>query len=73
MIFNLDARKQAQKMLDASKQVIFNRKVKKKHSSSSGFHQCYCVSNCFTKTLRRSYLRLKLTSEEHLLNVFKKS
>ena len=29
MIFNLDARKQAQKMLDASKQVIFNRKVKK--------------------------------------------
>ena len=38
MIFNPDARKQAQ-------EVIFSRKIKKQHSSSSVFQQCYCVSN----------------------------
>ena len=38
MIFNPDASKQAQ-------EVIFSRKIKKKHSSYSGFQQCYCVSN----------------------------
>ena len=38
MIFNSDARKQAE-------EVIFSRKIKKKHSSSSGFPQCYCISN----------------------------
>ena len=38
MIVNPDASKQAQ-------EVIFSWKIKKKHSSSSGFQQCYCVSN----------------------------
>ena len=37
MIFNTDASKQAQ-------EVIFSLKIKK-HSSSSGFQQCYCISN----------------------------
>ena len=38
MIFNPDATKQAQ-------EVIFSWQIKKKHSSSSGFQQCCCVSN----------------------------
>ena len=38
MIFNANVSKQAQ-------EVIFSQKIKKKHSSFSGFQQCYCVSN----------------------------
>ena len=38
MMFNPDPNKQAQ-------EVIFSQKIKKTHSSSSGFQQCYRVSN----------------------------
>ena len=38
MMFNPDPNKQAQ-------EVIFSQKIKKPHSSSSGFQQCCCVSN----------------------------
>ena len=62
MIFNPDPNKQAQ-------EVIFSQKIKKPHSSSSGFQQCIVSQTNSQKHLGVT-LDLKLTFEEHLLNVF---
>ena len=62
--FNPDASKQTE-------EVIFSRKIKKKHSSASGFQQLYCAQTNSQKYLGVT-LDLKLIIKEHLLNIFKK-